>query len=72
MIIEDRNPHVSKAGRDAFVNAVCESEDLLSSSPLKAAYYWSLACLSSIEVDLSFGTTFVIRCESLVSIVCGY
>jgi len=65
--IKDPNYFVYFTGRDLFANCLEES-DLLSSTPLEAAYYWTLSCRSALNGKIKFcrgGDIFYIRCNDL-------
>jgi hypothetical protein len=70
MTVKDSNIDVYETGRDLFIDELCSSEDILSSSPLEAAYYWSLVCISSNQKCLKFTGrktyNFKIKCQHLV------
>lgn len=62
----DPNVVVYNSGRSIFSN-VLMAEDYLSSTPLEAAYIWTLSTKSALEGSLQFyKSCFTIKCDELV------
>jgi hypothetical protein len=66
--IDDPNYGVYSKGRELFANCL-EQSDLLCSTPLEAAYNWTISCRSAIDGKIYFcmHDTVNIRCNGLVA-----
>jgi hypothetical protein len=54
-------------GRRLFSSLLSKEDDLISSTPLEACYYWTLSCSSFFSGQLVFlSNTFPIRCKKLL------
>lgn len=54
MKMNDNNIRVYRTGRIVFKSTLKSPADLLSSTPLEAAYFWALACRSAVDGYLVF------------------
>lgn len=68
MKLSDPKVEVYTTGAELFLNSLT-SPDLLSYTPLEAAYYWTLFCRSFLDGTIDFGDNikFSIKCKSLKS-----
>ena len=61
----DKNHGIYNIGKELFKNTL-KKPDILSETPLEAAYYWTLSCMSACEGEVELGSLdFPIRCKSL-------
>jgi hypothetical protein len=73
MSIVDPNRSVYVIGRDLFIKRL-RGADLISSTPLEASYYWTLACASALDGSIEFlqlpnendTVSYMIHCKDLL------
>ena len=66
MKLLDPKVKVYRTGASLFEKTL-KNPDLLSGTPLEAAYFWTLSCRSFLGEEIKFGneSVFSIKCESL-------